>query len=132
MDKWGLEIIFFFFLGSSNIYKLNIFIFNMTHKEDIPEMDLNDKYSNKKIPKIESPEKTKKEMDNTKKDLEKIKDYIVKKYSYVQAVGILPPQSIKLFIDEEEVPKETEKYMHLIVIVPEDKYKKVLAYPKMK
>ena len=81
----------------------------MVHKQDIPEMDLNDKYSNKNIPKVESPEKTKKDMDNTKKDLEKIKDYIIKKYTYTQAVGILPPQSIKIFIDEEEVPKETEK-----------------------
>ena len=97
----------------------------MDDRQDIPEMDLNDKYSNKNIPKVENLEKAKKDMDKTKKDLEKLKDYIVKKYTYPQAVGILPPQSIKLFIDEEEVPKETEKYMHLIVIVPEDKYKKV-------
>ena len=97
----------------------------MVERQDIPEMDLNDKYSNKNIPKIESPERVKKDMDKTKKDLEKLKDYIIKKYSYTQAVGILPPQSIKIFIDEEEVPKETEKHMHLIVIVPEEKYKKI-------
>ena len=94
-------------------------------RQEIPEMQLNDKYSNKNIPKIENPENTKKDMDKTKKDLEKLKSAIVKKYSYVQAIGILPPQSIPRFIEEEEVPKETEKYMHLIVIVPEEKLKKI-------
>ncbi len=97
----------------------------MTEREEIPEMNLNDKYSTKNIPKIESPDKIKKDMDKTKKELEKLKNYIVKKYSYVQAVGILPPQSIKRFIEEEDVPKETEKHLHLLVIVPEEKLKKI-------
>ena len=93
-------------------------------RQEIPEMNLNDKYSNKNIPKIDT-DKIKTEMDKTKKEIDKLKNYIIKKYSYVQSVGILPPQSIKLFIDEEEVPKETEKIMHLLVIVPEDKFKKL-------
>lgn len=97
----------------------------MVERQDIPEMELNDKYSNKNIPKVESPDKIKKDMDKTKKELEKLKDYIIKKYSFTQAVGILPPQAIPQFIEEEEVPKETEKFMHLIVIVPEEKLKKV-------
>jgi len=94
------------------------------HSEDIPEMNLNDKYSNKKIP-MENPEKIKKEMEKTKEELEKLKSYVVKKYPYIKAIGILPPQSIKLFIEEEEVPKETEKLIHLLIIIPEEKFKKI-------
>mgnify|MGYP001586562189 CR=1 FL=1 len=96
---------------------------------EIPEMNLNDNYSNKKTALPESPDKIKKEMEKTKKELEKLKGFIVKKYPFTQAVGILPPQSIKFFIEEEEVPKETEKHIHLLVIIPEDKIKEI---PKLK
>lgn len=95
----------------------------MKEKPDIPGMDL--KYTNQKVPVPESPEKANKEMDKTKKELDKLKTSIVKKYSFVQSIGILPPQSIKAFIEEEEVPKETEKFMHLLVVVPEEKVKKI-------
>ena len=93
--------------------------------QDIPEMNLNDKYSDKKSVMPENPEKVQKEMEKTKKEVEKLKGFIVKKYPYTQAIGILPPQSIKLFINEEEVPKETEKHIHLYVIVPEEKLKEI-------
>ena len=96
---------------------------------NIPEMNLDRKYSEKNPVIPENPEKAKKEMEKTKKELERLKGSIVKKYPYVLAIGILPPQSIKLFIEEEEVPKETEKHIHLQVIIPEDKSKEV---PKIK
>jgi uncharacterized protein (UPF0332 family)/predicted nucleotidyltransferase len=102
---------------------------NKERDDDIPEMKLDTKYSNKKDLIPETPDKMKKEGDKSKKELEKIKGFILKKFSYVQAIGILPPASIKLFIDEEEVPKETEKYSHLLVIIPEDKFKEI---PKIK
>jgi len=70
-------------------------------------------------------EKLRKEMEKTKERLDKIKGYIVKKYPFTQAVSILPPQSIPLFIREEEVPKETEKSTHLLVIIPEDQFKNI-------
>ncbi len=96
---------------------------------DIPEMNLNKKYSSK-LPEIpQTPDKIQKEMEKVKKDLEKLKNFIVKKYSFTQAIGILPPMSIKLFVEEEEVPKETEKYVHLYMIVPEEKFKEI---PKIK
>ncbi len=96
---------------------------------DIPEMSLNKKYSTK-LPNIpETPDKIQKEMEKIKKELEKLKNFIVKKYSFIQAIGILPPMSIKLFVEEEEVPKETEKYVHLYIIVPEEKFKEI---PKIK
>ncbi len=97
--------------------------------QDIPEMNIDRKYSTKKSVIPESSDKIKKDMEKTKKELEKLKSFIVKKYSYTQSVSILPPVSVKKFIDEEEVPKETEKYVHLYVIVPEEKVKEI---PKMK
>jgi len=99
-----------------------------TQNQEIPEMNLNGaggKYSDKKPIIPENPEKVQKEMEKTKKEIEKLKSFIVKKYSYVQAIGILPPQSIKIFIDEEEAPKETEKHVHLYIIIPEEKLKEI-------
>jgi len=98
-------------------------------RQEIPGMNLDNKYSNQKPIIPENTEKVQKEMEKTKKELENIKSFIVKKYPFTQAIGILPPQSLKFFIDEEEVPKETEKHIHLNVIIPEDKIKKV---PEMK
>ena len=95
---------------------------------NIPGMDLDKKYTaNPVMP--ENSAKVQKEMEKTKKELEKIKSFIVKKYSYVKSISLLPPQGIKVFIDEEEVPKETEKYLQLYVVVPEDKFKEI---PKVK
>ncbi len=97
------------------------------NNENIPEMKLGKKYSN--APKIQDTNETKKKLEKTKKEFEKLKNFIVKKYPFTEAIGILPPQAIKRFIDEEEVPKETEKYVHLYVIVPEEKFKEI---PKIK
>lgn len=91
---------------------------------DIPEMDLDRKYQKSPVM-PENAEKMKAEMEKTQKELEKLKGFIVKKFPFTQAISILPPQSIKLFIDEEEVPKETEKYVHLHLIIPEENFKEV-------
>ena len=96
---------------------------------EIPGMQLDHKYSDKKNILPPDMDKIQKEMDKTKKELDKFKAYVLKKYPSVQAIGILPPQSIKLFIEEEEAPKETEKYMHIYVLMPEDKFKEL---PKIK
>jgi predicted nucleotidyltransferase/uncharacterized protein (UPF0332 family) len=98
---------------------------------NIPEMNLEKNYSpkNKVIP--ESTEKDAKKMDKTKKEIEKLKSFIIKKYSFIQSISILPPQSIKDFLEEEigeDIPKEKfeklQKKIHLFIIVPEDKEKK--------
>ncbi len=75
-------------------------------------------------------EKTKKEMEKTKAELEKIKKNIIKKYSFVTAIGLIPPQANEKFEEEEEIPEsETKKkLMHLIVVVPDEKIKLI---PKM-
>jgi predicted nucleotidyltransferase len=101
----------------------------MTDEQEIPGMELDRKYSDKKLPLPEETEKVQKEMDKTKKELEKLKSFIIKKYPYTQALSILPPQGIKFFLEEEEVPKETEKYLQLYMIVPEEKFKEI---PKIK
>ncbi|MFA4952694.1 MAG: nucleotidyltransferase domain-containing protein [Candidatus Pacearchaeota archaeon] len=101
---------------------------SQTNDEEIPGMELDRKYDKKNIL-PENPTETKKEMEKTKKELDKFKNSIVKKYPFVQSLSILPPQTIKMFIDEEEVPKETEKYIHLYMILSEDKFKEI---PKVK
>jgi len=98
-------------------------------ERDIPEMDLDNKYSTRKDLIPETPDKMKKELDKTKKEFEKLKTFILKKYPFTQMLSILPPLSIKNFIEEEEVPKETEKYIHLYIVVPEEKFKEI---PKIK
>src|SRR3989344_8674019 len=99
---------------------------------EIPEMNLDEiskKYSGKNPAVAEDANAMQKEMEKAKKEIEKIKSFILKKYSFIQAIGILPPQAIKLFIEEEEAPKETEKHIHICIIIPEDKFKEI---PKIK
>ena len=102
----------------------------------IPGMELTNQYSPKKALLPEDAEKTKKELEKTKKELEKLKVFIIKKYPVTQAIGILPPQSIKNFTEEElgeDIPQEEiqkiQKKVHLYVIIPEDKFKEI---PKIK
>lgn len=92
-------------------------------EQSIPEMEIDTKYSNKKDLIPETPESMKKDMDKTKKELDKVKSFILKKYPSTQVISILPPASLKHFVDEEEVPKETEKYVHMLVVVPEEIFK---------
>ncbi len=107
---------------------------NKPNENDIPEMNLDNNYSpNKQI--LPNPE-LQKGMEKTRKELNKLKSFIVKKYPFVQAIGLLPPQSLKLFIEEEigeNVPKEEseklQKKIHLFIIVPEEKLKEI---PKIK
>ena len=101
---------------------------------NIPEMDLNRNYTSKKpvVPEVSEKDKG---TDKVKKELEKLKSFIVKKYPFTQAISILPPQSIKEFIEEEtdnltkEQIEKLQKKVHINIIVPEDKEKKI---PEMK
>lgn len=104
--------------------------------QEIPGMDLSLKYSAKKPLLPEGTEKLQKEMEKTKKEFDKIKAAIVKKYPFVQAIGILAPQAVKLFIEDElgegiptEELQKLQKKNHLYVIVPEEKFKEI---PKIK
>jgi len=97
--------------------------------QNIPEMELETKYSTRKPILPETTEKIQKEMEKTKKELEKLKSFIVKKYPFTQAIGILPPQSVGIFVREEEIPKQAEKYVQIYMIIPEEKFKEI---PKIK
>ncbi|MEK6833615.1 MAG: nucleotidyltransferase domain-containing protein [Nanoarchaeota archaeon] len=106
----------------------------MTENEtNIPEMNLEKNYTSKK-PVVEVPEKDK-STDKVKKELEKLKSFIVKKYPFTQAISILPPQSIKNFIEEEtdnltkEQTEKLQKKVHINIIISDDKEKKI---PEMK
>lgn len=67
----------------------------------------------------------KKKFDKTKKELEKIKNFTVKKYKDVLAIGVLPPQSIPKWIEEDEVPEESKNSVHVAFIFPDEKVKKI-------
>ncbi len=104
--------------------------------QEIPGMDLDTKYSAKKPILPEGTEQLQKEMEKTKKEFDKIKAAIVRKYPFVQAIGILAPQTIKLFVEDElgegipaEELQKLQKKNHLYIIVPEEKFKEI---PKMK
>ena len=105
---------------------------------NIPEMDLEKNYTSKKpgVPEVGAPANEKdKNGEKIKKELDKLKGFIVKKYPFVQAVSILPPQSIKDFIEEETESlnkEQTEKLLkkvHVNIIIPDEKEKEI---PKMK
>ena len=116
------------FLPVSNLYISTTCFLSMDadgNENDIPEMEIDNKYSQNKSVIPENSEKTKKELEKTKKELEKLNSFIVKKYPFVQMLSILPPPSIKHFIEEEEVPKETESYIHLYMVIPEENFKEV-------
>ena len=93
------------------------------NKEKTVETELNKRDENTK-PKIDE-EKVKKEMEKTKAKLEEFKKDLLKKYNFVEAIAILPPQISEKFEEEEEVPPEERKGkpIHIIVIIPEEKFK---------
>ena len=97
--------------------------------EGIPGMNLDAKYNLKAPVVAGATAEIQKEMDKTRKELEKIKNYITKKYKFTHSISILNPQTIKFFIEEEEVPKETEKCIQLYWVVPEEQFKNI---PKLK
>ena len=75
----------------------------------------------------EVPEKVKKEMEKTREKLEKFKKSIIKKYPFTLSIGIIPPQAAEKFDEENELTEEEKKGkpMHLVVVIPEDKFKEV-------
>jgi len=92
--------------------------------------DMSVDYQTKKLP-GEIPEEAKKEMEKTREKLEDFKKQVIKKYSFVQSIGILPPQASEK-IEEEEIedPKMLEevkkdKPIHVMVIIPEENFKEI-------
>lgn len=73
------------------------------------------------------PEDVQKKMDKTKKEVDKFKDDLVKEFKYIQAVGIVPAQAAAKIEEEYEIAEEErkKKLMHLLVVIPEDKFKEI-------
>ncbi len=108
---------------------------NPNLSQEIPGMNLDMKYRENKIM-PEGAAEMQKEVDKTKKELMKLKAVIVKKFPFTQALGILPQQAVKPFIEDElgeNIPeaefKKLEKKMHVYMIIPEEKFKEI---PKIK
>ena len=107
-----------------------------SENQEIPGMNLDTKYTSKKSVMPEGTEKLQKEMDKTRKELDKLKGAILKKFNFVQAIGILPSQAIKMFTEDElgeniheKDFKKLQEKIHLYVIIPEEKFKDI---PKIK
>jgi predicted nucleotidyltransferase len=65
-----------------------------------------------------------KQIDQLKGKIESFKKNLLKKFPYIEAIGVIHPQAVKLFEEEEEEKKEEkEKLMHLAIIVPNEKEK---------
>ncbi|MGC9309361.1 MAG: nucleotidyltransferase domain-containing protein [Candidatus Nanoarchaeia archaeon] len=75
----------------------------------------------------EMNKKLKEEMDKTKKDVETYKKKIKEKYSYIQAIGIVPKQASSKIEEEYEIAKEDRdrKLTHVLTIIPEAKFKEI-------
>jgi predicted nucleotidyltransferase/uncharacterized protein (UPF0332 family) len=95
----------------------------------MPGTNIGPNYSLPNVPNKPNPEEEKKKFEKTKKEIEKLKDFLIKKYKFVQSVGILPPQSIPKFIEEEEAPEESKDSVHICIIIPNEKSKEI---PKIK
>jgi uncharacterized protein (UPF0332 family) len=69
--------------------------------------------------------KDEKEMEKVRKELDSLKKFILNKYKFVSAMGIIPPQAAELFDEENELPEEEKKHkpMHFMVVIPDDKEK---------
>jgi len=102
----------------------------------IPGMEIDHKYTLNKPIMPENTTEVQKELEKTKKNLEKLKSFILKKYPFTQAIGILSPQANQLFIEDElgenmgkEQAVNLEKKVHLYMLIPEEKFKEI---PKIK
>ncbi|MBI2629323.1 nucleotidyltransferase domain-containing protein [Candidatus Pacearchaeota archaeon] len=109
----------------------------MTNEKPISKepKDLNEQMNERKyLGKDSMPElseEVKKEMEKRKEELDKVQKFIVKKYPFTIAVGILPPQSVPKIEEEEDIPEaeKKEKRTHILVLVPEEQFKNI---PKLK
>ena len=69
----------------------------------------------------------KKQMDKTKKEIDKFKAEILKKFKYIEAIGLVPAQAAAKIEEEYEVSEEDakKKLIHILTVIPEDKFKEI-------
>lgn len=102
---------------------------NTSHK-DHKEISLDDKkYQNPDLKNVEVPNaptsKDEKEMEKMREKLDEFKKFVLSKYKFVNAIGIIPPQAAEMFDEENELKEEEkkEKPMHILVVLDDDKEK---------
>jgi len=97
-----------------------------------PPKDLNQELNDttKYISKKDMPElseQARKDMEKKKKELDKIKNFILKKYKFTLSLGILPPQAVPKIEEEENIPEDEkkDKRTHIVMLIPEEQFKNV-------
>ena len=68
-----------------------------------------------------------KQMEKTRKEIDDFKKEIIKKFKYVEAIGIVPAQAAPKIEEEYEVPEADckKKLIHLLVVIPEKYFKEI-------
>ena len=84
----------------------------------------NPELKNADMPSVPSTQEQK-EIQKMREKLDDFKKFVLSKYKFVNAIGIIPPQAADIFDEENEFTAEEkkEKPMHLLVILPDDKEK---------
>ena len=79
------------------------------------------------VPTEEQRAKQLAELEKIKGKLEVFKKEVLKKYNFTIAIGLLPMNAFPLFEEDEGLPKEVveTKPLHVIMIIPEEKYKDI-------
>ena len=101
---------------------------NKEENNDISSLE-DKKYQNPELKNIEVSQavssKDEKEMQKAREKIDNLKKFILSKFKFVSAIGIIPPQAADLLDDENELNEEEkkEKPMHLLVVLPDDKEK---------
>lgn len=72
-------------------------------------------------------DETKKKMDQAQKEIEKYKDEILKKYKFIEAIGLIPAQASKEIEQEYEISKEDSDkgLIHVLTVIPEKYFKDI-------
>ncbi len=68
-----------------------------------------------------------KKMDKIKENLEKFKKESIKKFKFIEAIGLIPQQANKKIEEEYEISEEDSKreLIHVLTLIPEDKFKEL-------
>ena len=108
----------------------------MTEKHKTSDNSFEENLSNDYVPKGKlgdlpvsngMDETLKKQMEKTKEEIEKFKKELVKKFKYIEAIGIVPAQAAAKIEEEYEVPEEDCKrgLIHVLCVIPEDQFKEI-------
>ena len=87
------------------------------------------KYQNPDLKNVDMPgvpnTQEQKEMQKMREKLDDLKKFVLSKYKFINAIGIIPPQAADIFDEENELTAEDkkEKLMHLLIVLPDDKEK---------